>query len=50
VSDAADDRILLREDGLAAERVSHFDSVPLILEVLRDPRAWWPFLRSRLRR
>lgn len=43
------DRIVLRDDGLASERVSYFDSTPLLLNVLRRPRAWPAFLRSRLR-
>jgi hypothetical protein len=50
VSWRAVDRIVLREDGLASERVSYFDSAPLALKVLRRPRAWPAFLRSRLRR
>ena len=44
------DRIVLREDGLASERVSYFDPAPLAVKVLRRPRAWPAFLRSRLRR
>ncbi|MGC1166050.1 MAG: hypothetical protein WA862_08075 [Solirubrobacterales bacterium] len=44
------DHIVLREDGLASQRVSYFDSVPLILTVLRHPGAWPAFVRSRLRR
>ena len=44
------DHIVLREDGLASERVSYFDSVPLILAALRHPRAWPTFVRGRLRR
>ena len=50
VSWRAVDHIVLREDGLASERVSYFDATPLILTVLRHPRAWPAFLRSRLRR
>ena len=50
VSWRAVDRIVLREDGLASERVSYFDSTPLILTVLRNPRAWPAFLRNRLGR
>jgi ketosteroid isomerase-like protein len=50
VSWHAVDHIVLREDGLASERVSYFDSAPLILTVLRNPRAWPAFLRSRVRR
>jgi ketosteroid isomerase-like protein len=50
VSWRAVDHIVLGDDGLARERVSYFDSTPLILNVLRHPRAWPAFLRSRLRR
>ncbi len=50
ISWRAVDRIALREDGLASERVSYFDSAPLVLRVLRSPRLWPAFLRSRLRR
>jgi ketosteroid isomerase-like protein len=44
------DHIVLREDGRASERVSYFDSAPLILAILRHPRTWPAFVRSRLRR
>lgn len=44
------DRIALRDDGLASERVSYFDSAPLVLRALRHPRVWPAFVRSRLRR
>lgn len=50
VSWPAVDRIVLRDDGLAGERISYFDSAPLILRVARSPRSWPGFLRSRLRR
>ncbi len=49
VSWPAVDRIVLRDDGLAAERVSYFDTAPLVLTALRHPRTWPTFLRSRLR-
>ena len=42
------DRIAIGEDGLATERISYFDSMPLILAVARRPRIWPGFLRSRL--
>jgi hypothetical protein len=42
------DRIVLRDDGLASERVSRFDSLPLMLRLARSPRAWLAFARSRL--
>ena len=44
------DRIALGDDGLATERISYFDSLPLILTIARRPRAWPAFLRSRWRR
>jgi ketosteroid isomerase-like protein len=50
VSWNAVDHIVLGEDGLATERVSYFDSLPLILTVARHPRSWPAFIRSRLRR
>jgi hypothetical protein len=48
ISWRAVDAIALGDDGLATERVSHFDSLPLILAVARRPRVWPGFLRSRL--
>jgi len=48
ISWRAVDRIEIGEDGLATERVSHFDSLPLILAVARRPRVWPAFVRSRL--
>jgi SnoaL-like domain len=44
------DRIALREDGLASERISYFDSAPLVLTALRHPRTWPAFLRNQTRR
>jgi hypothetical protein len=44
------DRFVLGEDGLATERISYFDSLPLILTAARRPRAWPAFLRSRMSR
>jgi hypothetical protein len=43
------DRFVLGEDGLATERVSYFDSLPIALAAASRPRAWPVFLRSRLR-
>jgi hypothetical protein len=43
------DRFVLGEDGLATERVSYFDSAPIVLAAIRRPRVWPAFLRSRLR-
>jgi hypothetical protein len=48
ISWPAVDRIVLRDDGLASERVSRFDSLPLMLTLARSPRSWLPFARSRL--
>jgi ketosteroid isomerase-like protein len=42
------DRFLLR-DGLAAERVSYFDALPLFVEILKRPRGWRDLARARLR-
>ena len=47
ISWRAVDRIEIGEDGLATERVSYFDSLPLIAAVARRPRAWPAFVRSR---
>ena len=43
------DRFILREDGLAAERVSFFDSQPLGLQMLSRPRGWLQLARSGFR-
>jgi SnoaL-like domain len=48
ISWRAVDRIAIGEDGLASERVSYFDPLPLILAVARRPRLWPAFVRSRL--
>ena len=37
-------------DGLIAERVSYFDSLPLVLTLLKRPTGWLRWLRSRPRR
>lgn len=50
ISWRAVDRIALDPDGLAAVRISYFDSLPLVITAARRPRAWPAFLRSRLRR
>lgn len=44
------DRFVLGEDGLATERISYFDSAPIVLTVARRPRAWPGFGRVQLRR
>ncbi len=43
------DRFVLNEDGLATERFTYFDSLPLVLTVVRRPRTWPRFARSRLK-
>ncbi len=43
------DRFVLDEDGLATERFTYFDSLPLALSLLRRPRAWAGFARGRFR-
>jgi ketosteroid isomerase-like protein len=48
VSWPAVDRFRLR-DGLAVERVSYFDPLPIGLELLKRPRAWRRMLKSRFR-
>jgi hypothetical protein len=42
------DRFVIGEDGLATERVSYFDSMPILLAALTRPRGWLALLRSRL--
>lgn len=39
------DRVVL-SDGVAAERHTYFDPLPLLGAVLRTPRLWWPVLRQ----
>ena len=43
------DRFVLREDGLASERVSFFDSQPLAAQMLMRPRGWTQLIRSGFR-
>ncbi|HEY2282598.1 MAG TPA: nuclear transport factor 2 family protein [Solirubrobacteraceae bacterium] len=43
------DRFVLDENGLATERFTYFDSLPLMLTLMRRPRAWPGFARSRLK-
>jgi SnoaL-like domain len=49
VSWHAVDRFVLGKDGLATERVSYFDPLPIALAVARRPRAWPGFVRGQLR-
>lgn len=44
------DRFVLRDDGLATERITYFDSVPVALTIARRPRVWPGFARAQLRR
>jgi ketosteroid isomerase-like protein len=44
------DRFVLGDDGLASERFTYFDSLPLVLDLARRPTAWPAFVRSRLNR
>jgi hypothetical protein len=44
------DRFVLGDDGLATERFTYFDSLPLVLDLMRRPTAWPAFVRSRLKR
>lgn len=48
VSWPAVDRFLLR-DGLAAERISYFDSMPLALTIMKRPKGWRRLLESGFR-
>jgi hypothetical protein len=43
------DRFVVGDDGLATERFTYFDSLPLVLSLARRPTAWPAFLRSRLK-
>ncbi len=43
------DRFVLDENGLASERFTYFDSLPLVLTLTRRPRAWPGFARSRIK-
>jgi hypothetical protein len=43
------DRFVLNKDGLASERFTYFDSLPLVLTLARRPRTWPGFTRSRIK-
>jgi SnoaL-like protein len=49
ISWRAVDRFVLNEDGLATERSTYFDSLPLVLTLMRHPRTWLGFTRSRIK-
>jgi hypothetical protein len=42
------DRFVLNEDLLATERFTYFDSLPLVLTLVRRPRTWPGFVRGRI--
>jgi ketosteroid isomerase-like protein len=44
------DRFVLDEEGLATERFTYFDSLPLVLALAKRPRAWPAFARGRISR
>jgi hypothetical protein len=44
------DRFVLNENGLASERFTYFDSLPLVQALALRPRAWPGFTRSRIKR
>jgi hypothetical protein len=43
------DRFVLDKSGLATERFTYFDSLPLVLTLARRPRVWPGFTRSRIK-
>lgn len=43
------DRFTLNEQGLASERATYFDSLPLMLALARRPSVWGGFARMRIR-
>jgi hypothetical protein len=43
------DRFVLNDDGLATERFTYFDSLPLVLTLVRRPGTWLGFTRSRIK-
>jgi hypothetical protein len=43
------DRFVLNEDGLATERFTYFDSLPLVMTLVLRPRTWAGFTRSRIK-
>ncbi|HWX45720.1 MAG TPA: nuclear transport factor 2 family protein [Solirubrobacteraceae bacterium] len=43
------DRFVLNEEGLASERFTYFDSLPLVATMMRRPRTWPGFARSRIK-
>jgi len=43
------DRFLLREDGMAVERISYFDALPLLAAAAARPSGWRQLLALRRR-
>lgn len=43
------DRFVLNEEGFATERFTYFDSLPIALTVMRRPKTWRGFIRSRIK-
>lgn len=41
------DRVVL-VDGLAADRYTYADPLPIIAAIARSPRSWWPAIRAQL--
>jgi ketosteroid isomerase-like protein len=44
------DRFVLDEHGLATERFTYFDSLPLVLTLMARPKTWRAFVGSRIKR
>ncbi len=40
------DRFTLRSDGMATERISYFDPLPILFATITRPRGWVRFFRS----
>jgi hypothetical protein len=40
------DRFVVGPDGMAIERLTYFDPLPLVLAILARPSSWWRFWRS----
>lgn len=40
------DRFVVGPDGLAVERLTYFDPLPLVLATVARPAGWWRFWRS----
>lgn len=48
ISWQAVDRFVLDAGGLATERFTYFDPMPLVMTLMRRPRAWPGFIRGRI--